>query len=140
MAQRQANRFALLSVLHAESEPRISASSLTGAIRDSLFSHWGEFHLATATLKVVFLDYLDKSNALAILRFPRNFTGQVLSSCALLLECNETTLALRVLRISGRLRNSAEAGVDAVRLLQSFSHPQRESPVVAKLLDLPEYA
>lgn len=140
MAQREPNRFALLILFQAENEAKVSASSLTASIRDALFTHWGEFHLAAATLKVVFLDYFDKSHAIAILRFPRNFAGQVLSSCALLLECNDTCLAVRVLRISGRLRNSAEAGVHAVRLMQSMKNAKSDCPVIVKLLDLPEYA
>jgi RNase P/RNase MRP subunit POP5 len=142
MAQRLANRFALLTVYVPPGEAQVSAADLTGALRDSLFTHWGELNLAVAgsALKIVFLEYLDKTCALAILRFPRDFQVQVLSACSLLLDCADSTVSVRVHRVAGRLKNSGNHGIDAALLWRKQTGARVDPLAIEKLRQLPEYA
>jgi len=139
MAQRQRYRFALLTVFSAESQ--IFAGSVASAIRENLLSNWGEFSLGSAGsgIKVVFLDSLDQNLSLAILRFPRDFQVQILSSAALLLGAGDAAAAVRVHLISGRLRNSASAGIEFSLRWKKMKKLTAEPPLVAKLRALPDY-
>jgi RNase P/RNase MRP subunit POP5 len=135
MATRPRNRFVLLDV-ECEKITSIQAGHLLGAIRNLLADLWGELAQAICAplLKLAFLEPLSSTRGLAILKYPRDFQVQVISTCSLLWSLNSSvSLCLRTLQITGKLKNAAKFGI---LITQSW---KGNPAVIQKLKELPDF-
>jgi RNase P/RNase MRP subunit POP5 len=111
MAQRVRFRFAVIDLELSKADFILNAGQLIAAIKTSLRDNWGEYGLYVAApfLRLVSLEKLSSRRFLGVIRYPRDFQTQILSTCALIWTIAEIPAAVRLRQIVGNLGNASEA-------------------------------
>jgi hypothetical protein len=108
MAQRTRFRFAVLDVELAKTDFSLASGHLAGAIKTGLQDNWGEIgaFVVAPFLRLVSLEKIGSRRFLAILRYPRDYQVEVLSTCALLWTIADVVAAVRLRKVIGNIRNA----------------------------------
>jgi RNase P/RNase MRP subunit POP5 len=152
MAGRERNRYVVCDVMsEAPLGNSCTLDKILFAFRQSVISSFGEVGLGSfgASSKVVisFTEFC----GIFIIRVPANYLSEALASLSGMISIHSKAVAVRVLHVSGRLRNSAQAGIDAIinwrnNLPPNYAIPRKTQldshvkKAIEALQSLPSYA
>ena len=117
MAGRERNRYILCDVLSEQIlGAGCSPEKILFSFRQSVISQWGELGLGTlgASAKMVasFADFC----GLFIIRVPMTGLSDALASLSSMISINARPVTVRVIHVSGRLRNTVKETIDRLLL------------------------
>ena len=151
MTTRERNRYVLCQVVsEKQGTGSIKPDSIVGAFRLSVQNNWGELGYATfgSTSRMV-ISFADICG-LFIIRIPMQFQAECLHALSSIISLASRPVSVRVLHISGRLKNTVKTTTERVlewrnSLPMNYSVPRKDileaqvRQIVTALHSLPPY-